>query len=148
VNSSFRVSIQPTQADLDTSKLLISKTIKNKTEIKKAQYDGFGFSALFKELGAFQLIEDRSSPVVQFNLQKGASVKKGALISITVSDNNKSIRSFEARCDGKWLMFKPVGMRYQYQVDEHLPIGEHLLTAVVVDEAGNKTVAQLSFKRF
>jgi hypothetical protein len=84
---------------------------------------------------------------VQFNLQKGALVKSETLISITVSDNNKSIKSFEARCNGKWLMFKPTGTRYQYQVDDHLPIGEHLLTAVVVDEAGNKTVAQLPFKR-
>lgn len=147
VNSSFRVSIQSSQSNLDTSKLLIRKTIKHKIEIKKAVYDGFGFSAMFRELGAFQLIEDRESPLVQFNLQKGALVKSGTLISIAVSDNNKSIKSFEARCNGKWLMFKPTGTRYQYQVDDHLPIGEHLLTAVVVDEAGNKTVAQLPFKR-
>jgi hypothetical protein len=102
---------------------------------------------MFRELGTFQLIEDLVSPVVQFNLQKGSSVKKGSLISIAVSDNNKSISSFEARSDGKWLMFKPTGMRYQYQVDDHLPVGEHLLKVVVVDEAGNKSVAQLPFKR-
>lgn len=147
VNSLFRVSIQSSKADLDTSKMLIRKTVKNKTEIKKAVFDGFGFSAMFREFGTFQLIEDLVSPVVQFNLQKGSSVKKGSLISIAVSDNNKSISSFEARSDGKWLMFKPAGMRYQYQVDEHLPVGEHLLKVVVVDEAGNKSVAQLLFKR-
>jgi hypothetical protein len=44
-------------------------------------------------------------------------------------------------------MFKPTGMQHTYRVDDHLPTGEHLLTAVVVDEAGNKTVAQLQFKR-
>jgi hypothetical protein len=147
VNNFFRVSIQSSNGVIDTSRLLIRKIFKNKSEVKKAVSDGFGFSAMFRELGTFQLIEDREPPVVRFNLQQGASIKKGQLLSIAVADNNKSIRSIEVRCDGKWLMFKPTGMQHTYRVDDHLPTGEHLLTAVVVDEAGNKTVAQLQFKR-
>jgi hypothetical protein len=34
-------------------------------------------------------------------------------------------------------MFKPSGARYSYEVDEHFPMGEHKLSVLVIDEAGN-----------
>jgi len=147
LNNYFKLSIRSSSAFIDTSKVLIKKSFKNKTEVKKAVMDVNGFSAMFRELGSFQLVEDRLPPVLQFNIQQGAVVKKGDLLSITVSDNYKSIKSFDARCDGQWLMFKPSGSTYFYRADDHLPAGEHLLTVVVVDEAGNKIVSKLPFKR-
>lgn len=147
VNNFFHVSIQPTTSKIDTGRVVIKKSLRGKEEIKKAIYGKDGFTASFREFGSFQLLEDIEPPVVSLNVSNGMQIKKGDLLVYSVSDNLKSIRSFEARVDGKWLMFKPKGNGFAYRVDEHFPIGEHFLTAVVFDEAGNRTSLTIQVKR-
>ena len=147
VNSSFQVAIKSTVEKMDTSRMVIKKSVKGKDEIKKAIYGKNGFTASFKELGSFQLLEDLEPPGISMNISNGAQVKSGDQLVCNVSDNFKSIRSFEARVDGKWLMFKPRGNLYSYRMDEHFPVGEHFLTVIVFDEAGNRTNLKIQVKR-
>jgi murein DD-endopeptidase MepM/ murein hydrolase activator NlpD len=147
VNSSFQVAIKSSVGKIDTTRMVIKKSIKGKDEIKKAIYGKNGFTASFKELGSFQLLEDLEPPSISINISNGAQVKGGDQLVCNVSDNFKSIRSFEARVDGKWLMFKPRGNSYSYRIDEHFPLGEHFLTVIVFDEAGNRNNLKIQVKR-
>jgi hypothetical protein len=147
VNSSFQVAIKSSVGKIDTTRMVIKKSIKGKDEIKKAIYGKNGFTASFKELGSFQLLEDLEPPSISINISNGAQVKGGDQLVCNVSDNFKSIRSFEARVDGKWLMFKPRGNSYSYRIDENFPLGEHFLTVIVFDEAGNRNNLKIQVKR-
>ena len=147
VNSAFQVSIKSSVEKIDHERMVIKKSVKGKDEIKKAIYGKNGFTASFKELGSFQLLEDLESPEISINVSNGVQVKNGDQLVCNVSDNFKSIRSFEARVDGKWLMFKQRGNVYSYQIDEHFPLGEHFLEVIVFDEAGNSSNLKIQLKR-
>lgn len=147
VNSAFLVAIKSSVGKIDNERMVIKKSVKGRDEIKKAIYGKNGFTASFKELGSFQLLEDVEPPTISINISNGAQLKSGDQLVCNVSDNFKSIQSFEARVDGKWLMFKPRGNTYSYRVDEHFPEGEHFLTANVFDEAGNRTNLKIQVKR-
>ena len=149
VNNAFVVKIKPNKdfVKIDTARVVMRKIYKSKVEVKKAVFSKDGFLASFKELGMYQLIQDLEPPKIVLGIQNGSTLKAGSIINVSVSDNLKSIRSFVARVDGKWIMFTPRGNQYSYRVDEHFPLGEHLLSIVVYDEAGNQSVQSIKVKR-
>lgn len=139
VHTNFKIRIKPVK-DLDllnTDRLVVKRSFGGKTEIKKAKSEKDGFSATFRELGNFQLIHDIQPPQIFSHLQQGARLNTGSKIHFDVVDDLEVIKEFKVQVDGSWLMFKPQGKRYSYTVDEHFPKGEHKLTVLVVDEAGN-----------
>lgn len=139
VQQYFKVSIKPSR-DLDLlnpDRLVIKRNYRGKTEIKKASREKDGFSASFRDFGFFQLVHDIQPPQVSTHLHNGARLKTGSSIHFDVLDDLKVIKEFRVTVDGQWLMFKPSGVRYSYVVDEHFPMGEHKLSLLVVDEAGN-----------
>ena len=139
VQSYFKVKIKPSKdiALLNTDRLVVKRSYRGKTEIKKAIQEKDGFSASFRDFGFFQLLHDIQPPHFSTHLHDGARLKAGSNIHFDVLDDLKVIKEFRVTVDGKWLMFKPSGIRYSYVVDEHFPIGEHILTVLVIDEAGN-----------
>ena len=141
VNNSFTLKIKPSLplGNIDTGRVVVRRTYKSSVDIKKASYSKEGFTVSFRDFGEFQLLQDLEAPTIISSVSNGASIKTGTQINFTVSDNLKSIRSFDARVDGKWIMFYPRGNQYVYKVDEHFPKGEHLLSVVVYDEAGNSS---------
>jgi hypothetical protein len=68
-------------------------------------------------------------------------------IVVTVDDDNKSLRNFRAELDGKWLMFSQKGRTYTYKMDENCAPGKHDLQVSVEDEAGNRTVRNVTFTK-
>jgi hypothetical protein len=141
VNNYFTLKIKPSLplGNIDTGRVVVRRTYKSSVDIKKASYSKEGFTVSFRDFGEFQLLQDLEAPTIISSVSNGASIKTGTQINFTVSDNLKSIRSFDARVDGKWIMFYPRGNQYVYKVDEHFPKGEHLLSVVVYDEAGNSS---------
>jgi hypothetical protein len=139
VNNYFNLKIKPsnTLGSMDTGRVVVRRVYKSTTDSKKAVYTKEGFVASFRDFGEFQLLQDLEAPTIISNVSNGAALKAGSQITITVSDNLKSIRSFDARVDGRWIMFVPHGNQYVYKVDDHFPKSEHLLSVVVYDEAGN-----------
>lgn len=139
VQNYFKVSIKPSK-DLDLlnpDRLVLKRSYRGKTEIKKATREKDGFSASFRDFGFFQLLHDIQPPQVSTHLHDGARLRTGSNIHFDVLDDLKVIKEFRVTVDGQWLMFKPSGVRYSYVVDEHFPMGEHKLSVLVIDEAGN-----------
>lgn len=147
VNTPFQVTIKPSVGKFDTVGMVIQKNTKDRVEIKKAFYRKDGFTASFRELGSFQLLQDLEAPILTLNIGNGTPLKDGDQLVYSVSDNLKTIKSFEARVDGTWLLFKPKGNNFVYRIDEHFPLGEHFLKAIVLDEAGNQTSSTIQVKR-
>ena len=139
VQSYFKVTIKPSK-DIDLlnlDRLVVKRSYDGKTEIKKAAKEKDGFGALFRDFGLFQLIHDIQPPKITTHLHDGTRLRAGSSIHFDVVDDLKVIKEFRVTVDGQWLMFKPSGARYSYEVDEHFPMGEHKLSVLVIDEAGN-----------
>ncbi len=141
VHNYFSVSIKPTKknTDIDPNKVLVRRSRLGKVEIKKAIQEKDFYTAKFRELGTFQLLEDQIPPVITSNIYSGERLSGSSRITIDITDNNKNIKDFKATLDGQWLLFQPVGNRFFYYPDEHFPLGEHKLSVVVYDEVGNMT---------
>jgi hypothetical protein len=149
VQSYFTARIKPNRNNLLVNKdrVVMKRTYKSKTEVKKAVEEKAWYAAQFRDFGFFQLLEDLQPPSLSSSLQSGATVRAGSRIVFDASDNNKVIKEFKCSVDGQWLMFQPSGSRFVYTVDEHFPLGEHMLSVVVYDEAGNSTTREYIIKR-
>jgi hypothetical protein len=149
VQSYFTTRLKPNRNNLLVNKdrVVMKRTYKAKTEIKKAVEEKGWYAAQFRDFGYFQLLEDLQPPTLSSSLQSGATVRTGSRIVFDVADNNKAIKEFRGSVDGKWLMFQPSGSHFVYTVDEHFPQGEHKLSVVVYDEAGNNTTREYIIKR-
>ena len=149
VHNYFKVRIKPSK-DLDllnTDRLVMKRSYRGKTEIKKATQEKDGFSASFRDFGNFQLLHDIQPPQISTNLHQGARLSIGSRIHIDVIDDLKVIKEFKVSVDGQWLLFVPTGIKYSYIVDEHFPQGEHKLTVLVIDEAGNAVSKEFQVTR-
>jgi len=149
VQNYFDVSIKPDRAMvlLNAERMLMKRTSRGRTELKKAKLEKGYFSAQFRDFGSFQLIQDLVPPTIAANIFDGKTVTGTTRITIDVADNHRVIKEFKARLDDKWILFFPVGNRHHYYPDEHFPPGEHKLSVVVYDEAGNTATKEWTLKR-
>ncbi len=111
-------------------------------------HDGWA-SARFREFGNYQLVEDRTPPVITaLGFFNGANLSKTSRIAISVKDDLGAVRGFKAELDGAWLCFtNDKGLAFIYAFDEHCPPGAHTLKVYVEDVAGNKTIKEFHFTR-
>jgi len=149
VNNHFSIRLRPNRSFslINPERVIIKRSFRGKTEFKKANPEKGWFVAQFRDLGFFQLLQDLEPPVVRAAFSDGLVVRTGSRIIIDVSDNNTVISQFIGKANEKWLMFQPVGNKYVYTVDEHLPLGEHKLSIVVYDEAGNSSTREWTIKK-
>jgi hypothetical protein len=149
VQSYFSISIKPNRdmALLNSDRIVMERKYRGKIEVKKASKERGLFSAQFRDFGHFKLLEDLQPPVIVANVFSGKLVNGSTRIVIDVSDNNRVIKDFRAMIDGQWVMFLPTGNRFSYYPDEHFPAGEHKLSVVVYDEAGNMASKEWNLKR-
>jgi hypothetical protein len=149
VQSNFTVRLKPNRsaALVNGDRVLIKRTYKTKTELKKAMPEKGWYTAAFRDFGYFQLLEDLQPPTISASVQSGAALRTGSRVVVDVADDNKMIREFRGTVDGQWLMFQPYGNRFVYTIDEHFPMGEHKLSIVVYDEAGNNSTRDFIIKR-
>jgi hypothetical protein len=148
VQNYFDVSIKPDRAIvlLNPDRIIMKRTARGRVEIKKARVEKDYFSASFRDFGSFQLIQDLEPPMIASNLFNGKFVNGSTRITVDVSDDNRVIKDFKAFLDDKWILFYPVGNRYFYYPDENFPPGEHKLSVVVYDEAGNMATKEWIIK--
>jgi hypothetical protein len=120
-------------------------------DVQRVEWDGRNFwaSARFGEFGNFQLVDDRTPPVITpLGPLQGANLGKASRIAFMVKDDLGAIRNFRAELDGAWLCFtNDKAKAYIYKFDEHCPRGRHVLKVSVEDVAGNKTVQEYNFIR-
>lgn len=149
VNNHFSIRLRPNRniSLINTDRVIIKRSFRGKAEYKKAIPEKGWFVAQFRDLGFFQILQDLEPPVVKAAFSDGLVVKAGSRIVIEVSDNNTVISQFIGKANEQWLMFQPAGNKYVYTVDEHLPVGEHKLSVIVYDEAGNSSSREWTIKR-
>jgi len=149
IQNYFDVSIKPDRAGvlLNPDRIIMKRTGRGRSEVKKAKLEKDFYAASFRDFGSFQLIQDLEPPTIISNVFSGKTVTGSTRIVIDVADNNGVIKDFKALIDDKWILFYPTGNRYYYYPDEHFPPGEHKLSVVVIDEAGNAATKNWTIKR-
>lgn len=111
-------------------------------------HDGWA-SARFREFGDFQLVDDRTPPVITpLQPLRGANLGRSSRIAFDVKDDLGALRDFTAELDGSWLCFtNDKAKAFIYIFDEHCPPGMHTLKVTATDVAGNKTTKEYHFTR-
>lgn len=118
-------------------------------DVQRPEWHEGWASAHFRQFGDFQLVDDRTAPVITpLQPLEGASLAKASRIAFTVKDDLGALRDFTAELDGSWLCFtNDKAKAYIYLFDEHCPPGRHTLKVTVSDVAGNKTIKEYHFTR-
>ncbi|HJS55505.1 MAG TPA: M23 family metallopeptidase [Chitinophagaceae bacterium] len=164
IHSAFSVRIKAVKpvANYLKNKLVMVKEWKGDRSLRKAEWhpdsyrDGW-LSALFDNLGNFQVFVDTIAPTINAPAKTRLPAGQGkdtlnlsplSRIVFTPKDNY-GVRSFRAELDGKWLMFSnDKGKSYVYVFDEQCPYGVHELKVRVDDIVGNVTEKTWWFKKY
>ncbi len=150
VQQYFQVKIKEDFSVRDTGRIVMKRFFNSKDDFKKAIFDRGWYKASFREFGNFQLILDVVPPVATplWGFRDGMHLSGKNRIGFSVTDNTEDIDSFTALLDGKWLRFSnDKAKNFIYEVDEYCSPGEHNLTIIVKDLAGNTTKKSYRFTR-
>jgi len=150
IQSNFLMSIRADFPASDTGFVVMKESAAGKERYKKTKDLKGWYEAYFRDAGNFQLIVDKTPPVVSpvgafkdgFN---AAGLKR---IAFSVSDNTKEIAEFTGLLDGEWILFSnDKGRVFVHQFEENLDHGEHQLQLIVKDLVGNTTEKTFHFTR-
>lgn len=149
VQNYFPVKIKDDIPMEDTGHVVMKRFSGSKDDYKKAVYDNGWYKASFREFGNYQLIVDKTAPVIiPIGFKNGMNAAKLKRLAFLITDNTEEIVKFTATLDGNWLRFSnDKGKVFIYNFDEHCGPGEHELKIVAVDLAGNVTEKLFSFRR-
>lgn len=126
----------------DTGKIEMKMISHGRTKFKKAVYKNGWYESSFRDFGVFQLILDKTPPVVTplWGFRDGADVSKMNKIAFSAIDNTQEIVDFTGLLDGQWLLFSnDKGKTFIYNFDKYCTPGEHSLELIVKDVVGNTT---------
>ncbi|MBC7948462.1 MAG: M23 family metallopeptidase [Chitinophagaceae bacterium] len=131
------------------NKLVIQRSYRNSTQIKKAAWSGEWLTAAFGDFGNFQAFVDQEPPVLN-DLGRGDTVDLSPASRIVFQPrDNFGMRTFRAELDGKWLRFTNDKSRaHIYVFDDRCPYGVHELKVTVEDLVGNVTTKSWWFKKY
>lgn len=102
-----------------------------------------------KDLGDFYLTLDTIAPTIKpLNVHDGKVVTGQGVLKFTVKDNLTDIASYKGTLNGQWLLMKydAKNSLLYYEFDEKLTAGEHKLSVIVTDEAGNTGIFNCNIK--
>ena len=134
----------------DTGKIEMKMNSHGRTKYKKAVYKNGWYESSFRDFGVFQLILDKTPPVVAplWGFRDGADVSKLNRIAFSAIDNTQEIVDFTGLLDGQWLLFSnDKGKTFIYNFDKYCTPGEHSLELIVKDVVGNTTRKVYRFRR-
>jgi hypothetical protein len=134
----------------DTGKIEMKLISHGKTKFKKAVYKNGWHESSFRDFGVFQLVLDKTPPVVAplWGFRDGADVSKINKIAFSAIDNTNEIVDFTGSLDGQWLLFSnDKGKTFIYDFDKNCTPGEHSLVLIVKDVVGNTTRKVYRFRR-
>ena len=144
----FRIKPNKQITESGRNRVIMIKTARGKTVVERASLVKGWYEAKFREFGEFWLEVDEVPPTIAMaGVNDGGVIGNNALITVTVTDNKKVLRSFRAELDGEWLLFSGLGPVFRYRVDENCSEGDHELKLIAEDEAGNITERAIRFIR-
>ncbi len=151
VHGFFTLRLKASSAIPDSlkDKVLMERSWGGKTDVSKPKQEGDWFTGQFRNFGNFQLLVDKSPPVINaIGIRENANLSRASQLIFVVKDNNDEIKNFRAELDGKWLRFtNDKGRSFIYKFDEMCATGDHELKVSVQDEAGNTTTKIYHFTR-
>ena len=151
VHSDLTVRIKPDRAIGAEIKdrIVIQRTYRNSTDVRKAIWEGEWMSAKFRDFGFFQAFIDEDPPVIN-DPGKGDTINLSPVSRIVFTPaDNFGLKNFRAELDGKWLRFtNDKGRNFIYSFDERCPYGVHELKVTVEDIVGNVTTRSWWFKKY
>lgn len=149
VQTYFPVKIRGHFMMADSGHIMMKRTAGAKTDFKKATYENGWYKAAFREFGNYQLLLDRTPPVIRpIGFRDGMRVTSIGRIAFSVIDNTEEIGSFNAYLDGNWLRFSnDKGKVFIYLFDEYCGPGPHQLRVVAEDLSGNTSERTYNFTR-
>lgn len=150
VHSNYEVRIKPDKyiSPENRNKIVIKRVGKN-TTVRKAVWNGEWLTAQFRDFGTFEAFIDNAPPSVNaLGSGEVVNLNKATRITFTPTDNY-GIADFRAEVDGKWLRFtNDKGRTWIYHFsDGRITAGQHELTVIVTDVAGNVTRRSWQFVR-
>lgn len=135
------------------SKLIFVHAIKaaslpgnNPQQAMAASYVQGWAQAKIRTFGNYYVQIDTTAPVIA-SLQQGIHFATAKQLQFKVTEDNTSIKSFDAALDGKWLRFVRRGNTFTYVFDAHCPPGKHTLTISASDENDNVGTFTFNFTR-
>jgi hypothetical protein len=128
-------------------KLLLQRSGRKGSNLKKAVWEEQWLSAKFGDFGSFQVVADVVPPQVN-ELGKGDTITISASRIVFTPTDNYGIKNFRAELDSQWIRFTNDKSRnWIYNFDERCPLGLHHLKVTVEDLVGNTTTKEWWFKR-
>lgn len=145
----FTLKINPKKIFLDTGKVIMKNGKGEKAIYHKAYYDKGWYKADFRELGNFELLEDTLPPTITpIGFANGINTSILDKILFKVTDNTENLASFNGYIDGQWILFSnDKGKVFIYNFDKYCSAGNHQLSIIATDLAGNTTEKKYSFIR-
>jgi murein DD-endopeptidase MepM/ murein hydrolase activator NlpD len=134
----------------DTGKIEMKMNSHGRTKFRKAVYKNGWYESSFRDFGVFQLILDKTPPVVAplWGFRDGVDASRLNSIAFSAIDNTEEIVDFTGLLDGQWLLFSnDKGRTFTYKFDKYCPPGEHSLELIVKDLVGNETRRVYRFRR-
>lgn len=105
-----------------------------------SRWKGDYLSARPKDLGAFHVMLDTIAPEIRpLNFKDGQDVSSMNVLKVNIKDDLTDIDAYRGTIGGRWVLFQYDAKNdlLFYEMDEHVPAGEHILRLSVDDEAGN-----------
>lgn len=150
VHSNYEVRIKPDKyISPESRNRIVIKRVGKNTTVRKAVWNGEWLTAQFRDFGTFEAFIDNEPPAVNALGSGGiVNLNKATRISFTPTDNY-GIADFRVEVDGKWLRFtNDKGRTWIYNFsDGRIAAGQHELTVIVTDVAGNITRRSWQFVR-
>jgi hypothetical protein len=146
-HDSIMVRIKPSVSigAADRDRMVIKAVAGTRTVLQKAEWQQDWLAAKFRQFGSFQAFVDEEPPTIN---TPPTDLSRATRLVFNAKDNFKTIKSFRAEVDGKWLRFtNDKSLAFIYIFDEKFPRGEHQLKVRVEDVAGNVTEKIWNVKR-
>ena len=149
VHSRYTISLEP-DTIMRPEKMLIAR-IEDDEEIEAytSSWQGLRITARPRELGVFYIALDTVPPAIEpLNIGEGRDMSSTEVIRFVIKDALSGIDTYRGTIDGKWVLFqydKKNDLLF-YEVDDHVPSGEHKLRLTVTDEVGNEQSYTCNFK--
>lgn len=136
-------------APIDTGHIVMVCFNGTDRDVQRPEWHDGWASARFREFGDFQLVDDRTPPLITpLQPLQGANLSGARRIAFDVKDDLGALHDFIAELDGSWLCFtNDKAKAFIYIFDEHCPPGAHTLKVTATDVAGNQTTREYHFTR-
>lgn len=149
VKNRYTITLEPDTILIPEKMLIVRLDEDNDLESYSSTWHGLKLSANPRETGLFFVTLDTVPPGVKaLNISEGKNMGGEKRIRFAIIDAVSGIKSYRGEIDGKWVLFQydKKNDHLYYEFDEHVPPGEHKLKLTVIDEVGNKSTYQCTFK--